>query len=91
MNILFSNTAWQQYLTWQNQDPKILERIHELLKAIQRDPFTGIGKPEPLRQNLKGFWSRRISKEHRIVYRIVGKQNEIQRVEVLTCLFHYKK
>ena len=91
MNILFSNTAWQQYLTWQSQDPKILERIHELLKAIQRDPFTGIGKPEPLRQNLKGFWSRRINKEHRLVYRIVGKQNEIQRVEVLTCLFHYKK
>ena len=91
MNILFSNTVWQQYLTWQSQDPKILERIHELLKAIQRDPFTGIGKPEPLRQNLKGFWSRRINKEHRLVYRIVGKQNEIQRVEVLTCLFHYKK
>ena len=89
MNILFSNTAWQQYLNWQKEDDKILGRINELIKAIQRDPFKGIGKPEPLRQNLKGFWSRRINKEHRLVYRIVGRKNENQRLEILTCQFHY--
>ena len=89
MNILFSNTAWQQYLNWQKEDDKILVRINELIKAIQRDPFKGISKPEPLRQNLKGFWSRRISKEHRLVYRIVGRKNENQRLEILTCQFHY--
>ena len=89
MNILFSNTAWQQYLNWQKEDDKILGRINELINAIQRDPFKGIGKPEPLRQNLKGFWSRRINKEHRLVYRIVERKNENQRLEILTCQFHY--
>jgi len=89
MNILFSKTAWEQYLNWQKEDLKIVVRIHELLKSIQRDPFKGVGKPEPLRQNLKGYWSRRINSEHRLVYRIVGKQNEGQRAEVLTCRYHY--
>ena len=89
MNILFSKTAWEQYKNWQKEDSKIVERIHELLKSIQRDPFKGVGKPEPLRQNLKGYWSRRINSEHRLVYRIVGKQNEGQRAEVLTCRYHY--
>lgn len=91
MNILFSRTAWEQYLDWQKEDSKVVERIHELLKVIQRDPFKGVGKPEPLRQNLKGYWSRRINAEHRLVYRIVGKQDEGQRIEVLTCRYHYKK
>lgn len=89
MNILFSRTAWAQYLHWQNTDEKIVERIHELIKAIQRDPFKGIGKPEPLRQNLSGFWSRRINREHRLVYRVVGGKREIRRIEILTCKFHY--
>ena len=91
MNILFSNSAWQQYLSWQSEDTKIIERINELLKAVQRDPFKGIGKPEPLRQNLKGFWSRRITREHRLVYRIVGSDKASQRIEVLSCKFHYDK
>ncbi len=91
MNILFSKTAWEQYLEWQKEDAKIVARIHELLRAIQRDPFKGVGKPEPLRQNLKGYWSRRINVEHRLVYRIIGKQQEGQRVEVLTCRYHYSK
>jgi len=91
MNILFSRTAWEQYLNWQKEDPKIVERIHELLKVIQRDPFKGMGKPEALRQNLRGYWSRRITSEHRLVYRIVGQNNEGQRVEILTCRYHYKK
>ncbi len=89
MNVLFSRTAWEQYLVWQKEDEKIVARIHELIKAIQREPFKGIGKPEPLRQNLKGFWSRRITSEHRLVYRIVGNRGENQRIEILTCRYHY--
>ena len=91
MNILFSQDAWQQYLGWQSDDAKILNRINELLKATQRDPFRGIGKPEPLRQNYKGFWSRRITKEHRFIYRIVGSEKTTKRIEVLSCKFHYEK
>ena len=91
MNVLFSKTAWEQYKNWQTCDKKIIERIHELIKATQRDPFKGIGKPEPLRQNLKGYWSRRITSEHRLVYRITGAKNEAQRMEILTCEFHYRK
>jgi len=91
MNVLFSKTAWEQYKDWQIRDEKVVERIHELVKATQRDPFKGIGKPEPLRQNLKGYWSRRITSEHRMVYRIVGAKNEAQRIEILTCEFHYRK
>ena len=91
MNVLFSKTAWEQYKDWQIRDEKVVERIHELIKATQRDPFKGIGKPEPLRQNLKGYWSRRITSEHRMVYRIVGAKNEAQRIEILTCEFHYRK
>jgi len=91
MNVLFSKTAWEQYKDWQIRDEKVVERIHELAKATQRDPFKGIGKPEPLRQNLKGYWSRRITSEHRMVYRIVGAKNEAQRIEILTCEFHYRK
>jgi len=89
MNVLFSETAWKQYLFWQKEDQKILNRINDLLKNIQRDPFKGIGKPEPLRQNLKGFWSRRINAQHRLVYKIVGKKKGVQRIEVLSCKFHY--
>ena len=91
MNVLFSKTAWEQYKNWQKEDQKIVERIHELIKVIQREPFKGMGKPEPLRQNLKGYWSRRITSEHRLVYRIVGKPDEPQRVEIMTCRFHYSK
>lgn len=91
MKVLFSNTAWQHYLNWQKEDEKIVERINELIKSIQREPFKGIGKPEPLRQNLKGFWSRRINREHRLVYRIVEDPKDVKRLEVLTCKFHYDK
>jgi len=89
MNILFSKAAWQQYLHWQSEDEKIVIRINTLIKEIQRDPFKGIGKPEPLRQNYSGFWSRRITKEHRLVYRIVEDSKKVKRIEVLTCRFHY--
>lgn len=70
MKALFSEQAWEEYLEWQRQDRKILERIHHLIREIQREPFSGIGKPEPLRSALSGYWSRRITAEHRIVYKI---------------------
>ncbi|MFC6841840.1 Txe/YoeB family addiction module toxin [Xanthomonas theicola] len=72
MILRFSDDAWEDYLYWQQADKKLLKRINELIKAIQRDPFQGIGKPEPLRHALAGYWSRRINDEHRIVYKVEG-------------------
>lgn len=91
MNILFAAEAWSQYNYWQKEDKKVVSRINDLLKNIQRNPYQGIGKPEPLRHEYKGYWSRRINKEHRLVYRIVGDNESSQRIEVLACKFHYKK
>lgn len=70
MILQFSDHAWQDYLHWQQADRKVLKRINELIKAIERDPFRGIGKPEPLRHALAGYWSRRIDDEHRLVYKV---------------------
>jgi len=70
MNLSFAPQAWEDYLYWQRTDPKLVERIHELIKDISRNPYSGIGKPEPLKHALQGFWSRRINGEHRIVYRV---------------------
>lgn len=69
MKLIFSGNAWEDYLHGQKTDKKILRRINTLIKAIQRDPFEGIGKPEPLKHGLIGYWSRRINAEHRIVYK----------------------
>ena len=69
MKTLFSETAWEDYLYWQRTDKKLLKRTNELIQAIKRDPFDG-GKPEPLKHDLSGYWSRRIDDEHRIVYKI---------------------
>lgn len=76
--------AWNEYLYWQTQDKKILKRINQLLKDIRRNPFEGIGKPEPLRGNLTGFWSRRIDSEHRLVYAV-----EEETVLIFSCRGHY--
>lgn len=70
MKIMFSNHAWEDCLYWQENDPKIFARINTLIKEIKRAPFSGIGKPEPLKHALKGYWSRRITDEHRIVYSV---------------------
>lgn len=70
MKLLFSEQAWNDYLYWQSIDRKLLERINALIKDISRSPFAGIGKPEPLRNALSGYWSRRINEEHRIVYKL---------------------
>jgi toxin YoeB len=69
MKLIFSTKAWEQYLYWQTTDKKILKRINLLIKDIQRTPHEGIGKPEPLKHGLSGYWSRRINDEHRMVYR----------------------
>ncbi|ACX95109.1 Txe/YoeB family addiction module toxin [Halothiobacillus neapolitanus] len=70
MKLTFSSKAWDDYLYWQQTDKTILKRINTLIKEIQRDPFDGIGKPEPLKYSLTGYWSRRINDEHRLVYKI---------------------
>ena len=70
MKLVFAEQAWEDYLYWQKTDPKLLERINALIKDIARTPFAGIGKLEPLKHALAGYWSRRINDEHRIVYRI---------------------
>ena len=70
MNLTFAPQAWEDYLYWQKTDPKLVGRIHELLKDISRNSYTGLGKPEPLKHALQGYWSRRINSEHRIVYKV---------------------
>jgi toxin YoeB len=70
MRLIFAKQAWEDYLYWQETDKKILRRIHELIKDASRNPFAGLGKPEPLRHALAGYWSRRITDEHRMVYKI---------------------
>jgi toxin YoeB len=70
MKLIFAEQAWEDYLHWQHTDKKVVQRIHALLKETQRSPLDGIGKPEPLRHALAGYWSRRITDEHRLVYKI---------------------
>ena len=70
MKLVFAEKAWEDYLYWQKTDKKILKRINMLIKDIAREPFKGIGKPEPLKHALSGYWSRRINDEHRIVYKV---------------------
>jgi len=73
MRIIFSQHAWEDYLHWQRTDKRVLGRINELIRDIQRNRYEGIGKPESLRHNLSGYWSRRIDSEHRLVYKIEGE------------------
>lgn len=84
MNILFTDESWEDYLYWQKTDKKTLKRINQLIKEIKRDPFSGIGKPEPLKFQLQGCWSRRIDQEHRLVYEI-----ENNNLIIIACRFHY--
>ena len=72
MKLLFASEAWEDYLYWQKQDRRMLERINKLIRETQREPFSGVGKPEPLQHALAGYWSRRITEEHRMVYKIEG-------------------
>lgn len=88
MKLVFGSSAWRDYLAWQNEDPAVLQRINSLIETCRRTPFTGIGKPEPLKRNLAGWWSRRITGEHRLVYRVSGS-GEAQALEILSCRYHY--
>lgn len=89
MNVVFTPHAWEEFQEWIDVDPEVSLKIRELIKAIRRDPFKGVGKPEALKHSLKGFWSRRITREHRLVYRVVGKRGVDQRLEIVQCKFHY--
>lgn len=88
MRIAFDPDGWDDYLYWQANDAKVLERLNALLRECMRDPFKGTGKPEPLKRNLAGWWSRRINSEHRLVYRVRG-EGAAQALEVLSCRYHY--
>ena len=72
MRLIFADEAWEDYLYRQKQDKRMVERINKLIRETQREPFAGVGKPEPLKHALAGFWSRRITNEHRMVYRVEG-------------------
>ncbi len=85
MILAFTKQGWEDYQYWQNRERKILIRINDLIKDIMRSPFSGIGKPEPLRGNLSGYWSRRVNLEHRLVYGVRDSQ-----VVILQCRYHYK-
>ncbi len=84
MNLLFADEAWEDYVYWQKKDTRMVERINKLIRETQREPFTGVGKPEPLKQALAGFWSRRTTDEYRMVYRVEGKTLMIAQLR-----FHY--
>jgi len=86
VNLFFSDDAWEEYLYWHETDPPMLKRIHQLIKEITRDPYRGIGKPEPLKHALQGYWSRRITGEHRIVYRVSGDD-----VRIAQLRHHYRR
>ena len=88
MNLIFSSRSWAEYLEWQGDNRRGLERLNTILKECMRDPFRGIGKPEPLGGTLSGWWSRRINHEHRLVYRVTGK-GDAQALEVAQCRYHY--
>jgi toxin YoeB len=84
--IIFSKNAWEEYLSWQNEDRRMLKKINALIKDIQTYLFTGIGKPEPLKFELQGLWSGRIDREHRLVYQAEGKE-----LIIYSCRYHYDK
>jgi toxin YoeB len=82
--LAWTNTAWDNYIYWQTQDKKTLKRINKLLTDIKRDPFSRIGKPEPLKDNLSGFWSRRIDDTNRLIYAI-----DDEKITIISCRYHY--
>lgn len=88
MKTAFTETGWEDYLYWQEADEDKVERINLLIRSIHADPFKGIGKPEPLKNKLSGWWSRRITDEHRLIYRVEGKRSD-QTVTIIQARFHY--
>ena len=90
MDISFTSNGWEDLEYWIGNDPDTVTRIKDLIKSIRQDPFRGLGKPEPLRYDLKGYWSRRITSEHRIVYKVSGTKGVDQKCVILQCRFHYE-
>lgn len=88
MKLVFAPGAWEDYLHWQTHDAKTLDRLNGLIKECLRAPFKGTGKPEPLRGALQGWWSRRITLEDRLVYRVTGT-DDAQALEIAQCRYHY--
>lgn len=88
MRLIFARSAWEDYLHWQERDPETVARVNALIKECMRDPFHGTGKPEALKHDLKGWWSRRITREDRLVYRVSGS-GEAQALEIAQCRKHY--
>jgi toxin YoeB len=88
VKIVFSDQGWEDYLYWVENDPKTLERLNELIEECRRTPFEGRGKPEPLKQDLRGWWSRRVNGDDRLVYRVEGKGRD-QALEIIQCRLHY--
>jgi toxin YoeB len=84
MKLIFVDESWEDYLYWQKNDKRILNKINDLLKDISRRPFDGIGKPETLKYKYKGFWSRRINGEHRLIYQVRDEE-----ILIVKCRFHY--
>lgn len=89
MNFVFTENGWEDFEYWIETDRDIVDKIKELLKEIRKTPFHGIGKPEPLKYDLKGYWSRRITGEHRLVCKVEGKKGVDQTCYVIQCRFHY--
>jgi toxin YoeB len=89
LKVLFTQDGWDDYRHWTANDPAILERLNALIEDARRSPFRGIGKPEPLKGALAGWWSRRITGEHRLVYRVEGRQGDDQRIVIAACRYHY--
>ncbi len=89
MLIEFTQHGWDDFSYWIENDPATAKRIKEIVKSIRDSPFKGMGKPEPLKYSLKGFWSRRITSEHRLVYRVSGKKGIDQKCSIIQCRFHY--
>ena len=86
MKVRWADEAWADYLRWRVEDRPVFNRINRLVRATESDPFRGIGKPEPLRHQLAGCWSRRITEEHRLVYKVTGGQ-----IHVISCRYHYRR
>jgi len=84
----WTEQGWDDYLYWQEHDSDFIQKINVLIKDTRRSPFQGLGKPEPLRNEMAGWWSRRIDREHRLIYRVTGK-GEAQALEIAACRFHY--
>lgn len=87
----FTQNGWNDFEYWLENDPEMIDKIRVLIKSIKQTPFKGLGKPEPLKHSLKGFWSRRITGEHRLVYQISGTTGKDQKCSIIQCRFHYQE